>query len=166
MIMSIYLHKQYADILKCYGSLSDVVNKILDEADAGNIDFMDKPACPDRAGASRYNIDITNETYLELLEIYSINSSKISLRRLIYWFVNNEMYNELGWIPIKEYVDNRISAICKKIDNITSELEHCKKYSKNTIHNDSIINAINMIKELKECIINGREFNYKSNTKS
>ena len=102
MKISIYLHKPIADLLKEFGNLSFVVNKILERVEDGTLELENKPAAPDRYGASRYNIDITNEYYLSLIATYSVNSPKISLRRLLYWFVENEIYEELDW-KIKEF---------------------------------------------------------------
>lgn len=98
MLTSIYLHRPVAETLLLFGdTLEDSINRILDVCAEGRIDLMDKPACPDRTGAMRYNIDIKNAYYLDLYNYYPVNSSKISLRRLLYWFVDNEIYNELGW---------------------------------------------------------------------
>ena len=97
MKLSVYLHSYVVDTLRMYGRLDDVVNAILDEADNGMFDVFDKPNCSSRDGASRYMIDVTNENYLLLMQSYPPNSSKVSLRRLIYWFVENEIYNQCGW---------------------------------------------------------------------
>ena len=97
MKLSQYLHNDIVDVLKTFGDLNDVVNKILDAADEGYIEVEDKPPCRDRDGCDRYNIDIHNENYLELLRIHGVKSKQISLRRLLYWFVENEIYEELGW---------------------------------------------------------------------
>ena len=66
MKQSIYLHKQIVDVLRCYGDLEEVINKILQEAANGKFDVMNKPPCPDRTGAGRYDIDIKEPNYLEL----------------------------------------------------------------------------------------------------
>ena len=113
MLMSVYLHDEIASVLKCYGNLSDVVNKVLDAASAGAFDFEDKPEAPNRSGARRYDIDITNEDYIELHRMYR-NSPKISLRRLLYWFVENEMYEILEWQVVNPY-DSAVLAKRRKL---------------------------------------------------
>ena len=97
MKFSVYLHSHIVDTLRTYGRLDDVVNAMLDEADNGMFNVIDKPNCESRDGASRYSIEITNESYIALVESYPTNSSRVSLRRLIYWFVENEIYEECGW---------------------------------------------------------------------
>ena len=58
MKQSIYLHREIVDTLRCFGELDEVINKILEEASVGKFDVMDKPPCPDRSGAGRYDVDI------------------------------------------------------------------------------------------------------------
>jgi hypothetical protein len=121
--ISVYLHKDRADILKMFGdNLSDVVNKVLDEYDAGNIDIEDIPECENRQGASRYDVTVTNETYLTMLKTYGPKSKRISLRRILYWFVDNEMYDVLGWDICKEYQNDLSVKINKRLDKILDNL--------------------------------------------
>lgn len=122
MKFSVYLHSHIVDTLRMYGKLDDVVNAILDEADNGMFDITDKPNCESRDGASRYMIDVTNENYLLLTQSYSAKSSKVSLRRLIYWFVENEIYEECGWTVnniLKRKENNKIH---KKILDLKEQL--------------------------------------------
>lgn len=123
MTLSVYLHKDRVDVLKMFGNLNDVVNKILDEYDNGKIDIENKPECESRIGASRYNINIRNENYVDMLMSYGIKSKQISLRRLLYWFVDNEIYNELEWEPVNDYIDSNDERINKKIDKIVGEID-------------------------------------------
>ena len=121
MQFSIYLHKPIAETLMCYGNLSDVVNKILDASEEGAFDIIDRPRCPARDGATRYNIEVKSEYYLTMLENYPINSPRISLRRILYWFVEQEIYDELGWEVTSEYCNKEKEKMLKKLDNIISD---------------------------------------------
>lgn len=121
MQFSIYLHKPIAETLMCYGDLSDVVNKILDASEQGAFDIIDRPRCPARDGATRYVIDVKSEYYLSMLENFPINSPRISLRRILYWFVENEMYDELEWEVTLEYHNKEKEKMLKKLSNIISE---------------------------------------------
>lgn len=123
MRVSVYLHTNIVQILRAFGDLSEVINKILDAADAGAFDIMDKPPCGNREKASRYNVNITNETYLSLLNEYGPTSPRISLRKLLYWFVDNEIYEELGWTQTNAYVDKNIQFALNHIERSISELE-------------------------------------------
>ena len=143
MKLSIYLHKEIADTLRLFGDLSYVTNLILQYGAEGYYDVCNKPAIVDRGTASRYMIDVTEPNYLQLLAVHSSNSPKISLRRLLYWFVENEMYNEVG-MTISKYKDIRTS-----IHKIIEQL--------NTMKEEPERNAIiNKLKEAEE-IINGSQ---------
>lgn len=124
MKISIYLHNYITDVIKTFGTIEEVVNRILDAADEGLIELEDRPVCEPREGASRYDVEVTNENYLQLLQVYGVKSKRISLRRLIYWFIDNEVYNDLGWEPVNEYIDKIDAAINKKIDKIVSDIDN------------------------------------------
>lgn len=152
MIFSVYLHDYVADTLKCYGKLDDVVNKILETSEQGIFDVIDMPKCEARDGAIRYNIDITNEYYLSLVNVYSINSPRISIRRLLYWFINQEMPEVLGWSTINEYEDRTVCKIIKKLNFVKAELERVSlllnKNEKNFLNAaiDNLKNVEDMVK--------------------
>lgn len=154
MKQSVYLHRQIVDILRCYGTLDEVVNRILQEAANGNFDPMHKPPCPGRDGAGRYDIDVTEPSYLELLSVYGPFSSKISLRRMIYWFVENEMYEEFGWEPVNEYCDMNKRTLNTKLSNALTELEKAKRYSSEFVI-EQLSQLCNEIKTLQEYLKNG-----------
>ena len=157
MEFSVYLHKPIAEVLMCYGDLSEVVNKILEASEQGLFDVVDLPRCPARDGASRYTVNITNEYYLNLLETFPINSPRISIRRILYWFVEQEIYDELGWEVTKEYHNKEKEKLLKKLSNIISTFD--KLYlSFNTEEKDFIYESglKENLNKLWEIIDNGR----------
>lgn len=158
MKLSIYLHSSIVDVLKCYGDLDDVVNKILEQGAAGVFDVMNKPPCPGRDGAGRYEIDIVEPTYLEMLETYSPFSSKISLRRLLYWFVENEIYEELGWEQTRAYESRNDILLSKKVANALSELEIAKRYSHNRHVLQLLCTECENIKKIQEYLRDGGKY--------
>ena len=155
MIVSIYLHKQIAETLKCYGNLTEVMDRILTHCEQGDIDLMDKPKTPPRNTASRYDIDVTNEYYLDMLTSFPPNSTRISLRRLLYWFVENEMFDVLGWEPVNEYKSSDKERILKRLNAISSDLFKLKRI----FNEDELIWANIVLKnldDLKETVEDGR----------
>lgn len=127
MTVTIYLEERITDILNCYGSLNDVVNRILEAGARGEFEVMDKPTCPPKKNGAHYAVDITEPTYLGLYEIYGSKSSRISLRRLLYWFVDNEIYNDLGWEGsdyFKDSSDDRAVQLIGDIKLLLYRLEH------------------------------------------
>ena len=109
MQLSIYLSDDISAILRCYGTINDVVNKILVAGAEGAIDIMEKPKIAEKKGGHYYQIDVREPNYIMLLETYGVKSSRISLRRLLYWFVENEIYEVLGWEPLEEYIDESVN---------------------------------------------------------
>lgn len=148
MLMSVYLHDEIYGILKCYGDLSDVVNRILDAASEGHFSVMDKPVIPNRDGAKRFDVDVTNEEYLELVKLYPPNSVKISLRRLLYWFAENEMYDFLGWEVVANYKDNRTIQFERLVKRIRQNLEKLKNIAP-IAYQDDVNNMLTKIKSME-----------------
>lgn len=144
MKLSIYLHSDIVDVLKTYGKLDDVVNSMLDAADEGEFEIENKPACRPRDGAGRYDVNVTNATYLSLLNTYGVKSKAISLRRLIYWFVENEIFNEIGWETVNDFVDRDSLKWNKQIDKVLNELERLKTMC-NYSNSDIISHAEDLI---------------------
>lgn len=126
MKQSIYLHDYVISTLVMFGNLSDVINDVLRAVEQGDLPIEDLPECENRQGAKRCNVDVTNEYYLSIAEIYGVKSKRISLRRLLYYFVDNELYNELGWEPLHDYIDGYQSKINKCVDKILAEMTRLK----------------------------------------
>lgn len=133
MKISIYLHKEIHDLLCCYGNLSNVVDDILDAGRCGHFDLENCPACQSREGASRYEVNVSNAYYLDLLSTYPANSPRVSLRRIIYFFVDNELYNELGWTPIRKYIDVKNEKNKKLIDDAKEKINRIMTANKKAI---------------------------------
>ena len=123
MRLSVYLHSYITDVLLTFGTLDEVIDKMLQAADDGEFEIENKPACEPRDGANRYNVNVKNDTYIAMLKVYGVKSKTISLRRLIYWFVENEIYNEIGWEPINDYTDRDSAKWNKQLDKVLNELD-------------------------------------------
>lgn len=121
MQISVYLHDEVYSVLKCFGTLDKVVNDILDAVSAGEIELMDKPAAPTRSGAGRYNVNVSNEDYISLIRQMGAKSTRISLRRLLYWFVEEEVYELLGWEMTEDYVDVNDTRTKKRIEALKQQ---------------------------------------------
>lgn len=133
MKITVRLHEDYYNVLHAFGELNDVVNTILNHCSAGDITCMNKPQAPAAVGTCKYEIDVTNEDYLNLLQTYGARSSRISLRRLLYWFVDMEIYNELNFTVSKRSLNDlrrasndRAMALLNKIIQASQELAKIK----------------------------------------
>ena len=125
MLMSIYLSDEIADVLKCFGELSEVTNRILKAGSDGVIDIMHKPKIPDKKGGQYYKIIIEDPDYLELLDTFGPKSSVISIRRLLYWFVENGIYEELEWEPKETYESKSVNKNYDAIVKLKQSLHRC-----------------------------------------
>lgn len=121
MKLSVYLHEEYIFVLKTFGDLSTVSNKILDYCYSNDIDIQSIPNAIPRDGAKRTEIEVTNEEYLEDYGM-SPNSPRFSLRKILYWFVDNSIYEELGWKQVNTFVDKKLKSIKKHLRNILDEI--------------------------------------------
>lgn len=145
MTVTVYLHDYIAETLSMYGYLDDVVNKILDESENGAFEIENKPECAPRDGASRYDINIKNESYIDLLMTFGTRSSRVSLRRLLYWFVDNEVYLDCGWETKYDYVSKKDKKYNDYLDDVISKL-----YKMNMIHKtDDVSNIIKKLSTLR-----------------
>lgn len=126
MKIKVCIDKDVYERLISFGDISDVINRILAEGEAGNIQIFDLPATP-LANPSRYVVDITNTYYLELYATYGPTCTRISLKRIIQYFVDIEGYNLCGW------------TIADNIEQLELERRVC------------LLRAISSLQKLREC---------------
>ena len=127
MTVSIYLERYALDIIQVYGDVDEVINRMLDSANGDEFDVFDKPSIGPRIDSVRYNVNVTNEDYIQLLTTMPVNSPRISLRRFVHWFIDNEMPEQLGWKPVGKYKQKEHDRINKILNNIESEVKSLDK---------------------------------------
>ena len=109
------------------------------------------PPAPDKIDATRYTIDVENETYIALVEHYGATSNKCGIRRLIYYFIDNEMYE--GWPVVNNYVDDKRDYLRRRLKEmryILTKIENKWDYDTTKIYECKEI-----INELEE-FVNGK----------
>lgn len=122
MIFSVYIEKYILDIIKCYGTIDEVVNRMLDAANGETFDVFDKPSIGTRDGSVRCNINVINTDYINLARSMPPNSPRISLRRFIHWFIEEEMPLQLGWKVVRRYKQKERDKIRAIINNVEEEM--------------------------------------------
>ncbi len=125
MQYSIYLHKEVHDYLTYYGDLSTVIERLIEASWSGQIpaitDLATTYIAPSRDGATRYNIVIHNQEYELLKQRYSHRYT--TLRPLVYWAVENEIPQSLGWTV---QPDNTTAK--KRLDTLHDQVDRCSSF--------------------------------------
>ena len=111
MRIKIRINKITYDTLCTFGDIDSVVNNVL----SSGIDVMRKPtAIIDANNCVHRYVNVTDQDYLDLLNQFGMHSNIVSLSRLLEWFVDNEIYEQLGW----QVKDNQ-----HKIEMVDGELD-------------------------------------------
>lgn len=91
----IRIHRDYYDVLQQFGGLSKVANAMADLVYAGLVDVREMPRSPEaNADCIGCSVTMTSPGYEALVEEYGVSSPKVSIRRWLYYFVENELYSE------------------------------------------------------------------------
>ena len=93
-LIKVRIHKDYYDFINQFGGLSVVAKTMVDLVYDGLIEPDDMYKCPlgDNSCIST-SASINVERYAELVKLYGVSSPRISIRRYLYYFVDNEIYN-------------------------------------------------------------------------
>lgn len=124
--ISIYLHQDIINTLKCFGDITNVINNVIRSSLELDSLYEDKlPAAPNRTSAKRIDVYIEEE----LLEALS----NVRIRPLLYWFVENEIYNELNWEMLHEYGESDKLKLTHQFDKTINELSKLNKLCNNRL---------------------------------
>lgn len=97
--VALYLHEYVYDSLTSFGPLEHIVNKVIQAGTDGLIPLENLPATPPRSchTCRQVHVCVDNPVYEELIATHGARSPRVSLRRILYDFVDNERWTELGW---------------------------------------------------------------------
>lgn len=121
MKINILLHQNYYDYLTMFGSLDDVTDIILARLGENAYGLPKLIQTGDKC--THYVVNVTNEEYLDMVRIRGAKSSYCSLRRILYYAVDNNILEETVPILSKTVTDNsarfaecvlKISKLCAK----------------------------------------------------
>ena len=144
-ILSVYLQDDVANVVLCFGNTMDeAVANILNAIDKFDAGFEDKPFYGMREGARRYNIVVTNQSYIELLNLRGANNPRVSLKRILEWFVYEELYETIDIQPVRNFKNDFINKQRNKLMHIRVSLSTLsnKLADFNNDATDNINNAI------------------------
>lgn len=147
MIVNVLIDDGTAGLMEYYGNISTVVNRILQHGALGEIPLMDLPSVPlPDHNVKQYKVNVTEPNYLQLCEIYGTKSSRISLRRIIYWFMDNEKYIDFKWEADQVFVDKANLEIVELLAEIEAKLYKLYKLMPNNERLKTVNAEINTIK--------------------
>lgn len=128
MKIDLYLPVQTWKMIDKYGDDDFVINQILSFATKYNLNLYNKPPAPSKNAIlySHRIINITDPDYLLELASHPVNSPVTSLRRIIFWFFDAEMYDEYPLICQENLP--QYNAIKEILCNISKNLERLHDY--------------------------------------
>lgn len=132
---SVYLHQDVIDVLECFGKISDVLTKMMKTlVQTDLLSGETLGTAPSREDARRIEFFVDDDIVIQL--------TGLPFRQIIYWFVENEVYEQLGWKPIREYREREKTRIINGFDRVLSELSKL-----NSLVNNSLQDVINTLEE-------------------
>ena len=143
--VSLYLDEYILEVLKAFGDLNTVVNKIL-ECTSQTVDIGSLPVAPASKECKRVEVVIEEPTYLSYIQTMGRKSKKLSLKRLIYWFVNNEQYNDYGFEPV-ETVDTRKNKYYIRVSEFLNFVNLLEKYYCDSSVCDKVRESLHLVME-------------------
>lgn len=120
MEVKVSLPKDVLEVMKQFGTPSEVADRILVAGEEWYFDMENCPAYESNCRNVRVSLTITNQYYEELVLMRGEHSNKVSLRRIISYFIYNELYNELGWEPINSTSESNL--MCDEIKKLINRV--------------------------------------------
>ena len=114
MTVRIVLPKETIKILKMFGDISTVTNEILTLAERNEIDIFGLESMSKAEQTSKVTIHIHNQWYIDIVKDDS--SRYFSLSKALRYFVDNEIYAELGWKITSNLQEEQLATIKDAID--------------------------------------------------
>ena len=148
MKISSYLRPDVVETLDMFGNIHEVTDRILKAGEEGQFSLEDIPASEFTKNRVRLNIEITNEYYLSLLETYGVRNPRISISRILTWFVDNEVYNDLEWEIVNDYLSRKDKLVNNTIDKVISDLTKLK-FRLDDAERGLIVHAIDLITSVR-----------------
>lgn len=120
MIVKTYLTQSQKDYWEQYGSLSIVVNKLLEEVDIQNLPKVEMSTDEKQI---KVLIDVTNEDYLAMRDVFGARSNNCSIGRILRYYMEIDYPNEAGWEKSKTVEDMQFVRMSSKYTTCINELK-------------------------------------------
>lgn len=146
MRVSVRVHDEYYKYMTQFGQFAETIDRLLTEINSRQIDFEQFDKVPPVNGTRNIMVEINNSFYIALVEQYGVHNYKISIRRMIYWFVDYDMGNEWGWPIVQQ------DSFPSKMSKYVERMEHfCNLALKHSMppHTDTLQTIQDLIQQLK-----------------
>ena len=150
MKYNLNISKDYYDILVRFGDINDVVDKVLKIAERGEIDIDSLPAAYIRGDKKHVVVNIDSEWYEHMQALYGTTSPRISISRLLYYFIDNELYLDYNW-QIVQNCDKRTS---ERLLNMRDDINKCITRLKTIVNSKQDYDKLEQIRKDLDDIIN------------
>lgn len=138
---TVYLDQESINLLEMYGDISHVTDMVLEYMFEQGLTPSQLPSVVIRNNCKRVNIQVTNEDYIALTQLYPAKSSAISLRRVLNWFITNEIYSEWPITPTNTINNKKQDKFKSKLLTIKTKLINLNKL----LNSENLTNAIEFI---------------------
>ena len=120
------LYKDTVEYLERIGSIQQCLDILVQAADDGLIDLVDKPPVHRHGSMRKYDLIVDNENYEQMLEEHGAKSTIVSVSRLLTWAVDTEVFAVLPETYFDNVRDNNDVKIAMLKAQVTRTL--CKLY--------------------------------------
>lgn len=132
-------------ILCQLGPVDEVVNKIAKLVGMEEIPYDDLPLVGGRNGQKQFFVDITDEDFLALYELQVLVHRPIRMRRVVQYFVDNELYNDPIWADMPIVKVSKTDSRAAKLSDIVIQLASMRTWHP---YEKNISQAIESLREV------------------
>lgn len=146
--VNVTISEDYYKILRLFGTMDEVVQKALVLAEQGDIDLENCPYVQQFGRLKHIVVTIDNAYYESLRSLYGATSPKASINRLLYYIVDNELYEAYGWKQVNKYNEENEAKIEGYKSTILHNINRLSKMLTRTEQQDKLKQAYDLISDL------------------
>lgn len=146
--VNVTISEDYYKILRLFGTMDEVVQKALMLAEQGEIDLENCPYVQQFGKVKHVVVTVDNAYYESLRSLHGATSPKTSINRLLYYIVDNELYEEYGWKQVNKYNEENEAKIEGYKSTILHNINRLSKMLTRTEQQDKLKQAYDLISDL------------------
>lgn len=146
--VNITISDEYYKILRLFGTMDEVVQKALMLAEKGDIDLETCPYVQQFGRLKHIVVTVNNAYYESLRALHGATSPKASINRLLYYIVDNELYEAYGWKQVNKYNEETEAKIEGYKSTILHNINKLSKMLTRTEQQDKLKQAYDLISDL------------------